>query len=231
MSGTVVRLRLPRLVIRVLVAEDHQVVRAGLVEVIGSEEDVEVVAAVGNGKLAVEAAGEHRPDVVLLDISMPVMGGIEAIGPILAASPDTRVVMLTASAGREQILSALDAGALGYLLKDASPDDIVGGVRAASRGEAPLDPKAARELLAERRVTRGADLTGRESEVLALVAEGLPNKRIAQRLEISEKTVKAHLTRVFERIGVSDRTQAALWAREHGAGGGGTADPGSQDVT
>ena len=205
--------------IRVLVAEDHQVVRAGLVEVIGSEEDIDVVAAVGNGELAVAAASEHRPDVVLLDISMPVMDGIEAIGGIREARPEASIVMLTASAGREQILRAIDAGALGYLLKDASPEEIVEGVRAASRGEAPLDPKAARELLAERRGSRAADLTDRESEVLALVAEGLPNKRIAQRLEISEKTVKAHLTRVFDRIGVTDRTQAALWAREHGAGG------------
>jgi len=218
-------------VIRVLVAEDHQVVRAGLVEVIGSEDDIEVVGAVGDGSQAVAAAGEHDPDVVLLDISMPVMDGIEAIAPIIAAAPGAHVVMLTASAGREQILRALDAGALGYLLKDASPEEIVEGVRAAARGEAPLDPKAARELLADRRGTRAAELTGRESEVLALVAEGLPNKRIAQRLEISEKTVKAHLTRVFERIGVSDRTQAALWARDHGTGGGGSAGAGPRDVT
>ncbi len=218
--------------IRVLVAEDHQVVRAGLVEVIGSEDDIEVVAAVGNGEPGGRGGRRNTvPDVVLLDISMPVMDGIEAIGPIIAAAPEARVVMLTASAGREQILRALDAGALGYLLKDASPEEIVEGVA--------RPPGARRRSTRRRRGScwrsaadpRAADLTDRESEVLALVAEGLPNKRIAQRLEISEKTVKAHLTRVFERIGVSDRTQAALWAREHGAGGEGSAGAGSHDVT
>ncbi len=202
--------------IRVLLAEDHQVVRAGLEELLGSEEDIEVVGAVGDGEAAVAAALAQRPDVVLLDIAMPELTGIEAAGRILAEWPEARIVMLTASAGREQIVHAIDAGALGYMLKDASPDDLIDGIRAASRGEAPLDPKAARELLADRRQTRPPELTGREREVLSLVAAGLPNKRIAMRLEISEKTVKAHLTRVYERIGVSDRTQAALWAREHG---------------
>jgi DNA-binding NarL/FixJ family response regulator len=219
-------------VIRVLIAEDHQVVRFGLVELLGSEDDVEVVAAVGDGEAAVAAADEHRPDVVLLDISMPELNGIEAAGRILAAWPEAHVVMLTASAARDQIVQAIDAGALGYLLKDASPDELIEGVRAAARGEVPLDPKAARELLADRQETRGPELTGRELEVLELIAEGLPNKRIATRLEISEKTVKAHLTRVYERIGVSDRTQAALWARERGVGrdrAGGPRDPGTAD--
>ena len=202
--------------IRVLIAEDHQVVRFGLEELLGSEDDLEVVAAVGNGAAAVAAVAEHRPDVILLDISMPEMTGIEAAGHILADRPEARIVMLTASAGRDQIIQAIDAGALGYMLKDSSPDELLEGIRVAARGEAPLDPKAARELLADRRETRGPELTGREREVLELVAAGLPNKRIAMRLEISEKTVKAHLTRVYERIGVSDRTQAALWAREHG---------------
>jgi DNA-binding NarL/FixJ family response regulator len=203
-------------VISVLLAEDHQVVRAGLVELLGSEEDIEVVGAVGDGAVAVDAALERRPDVVLLDIAMPELTGIEAAERILGEWPEARVVMLTASAGREQIIRAIDAGALGYMLKDASPDELIDGIRAAARGEAPLDPKAARELLADRRETRAPELTGREREVLGLVAAGMPNKRIAMRLEISEKTVKAHLTRVYERIGVSDRTQAALWAREHG---------------
>jgi DNA-binding NarL/FixJ family response regulator len=217
-------------VIRVLIAEDHQVVRFGLVELLGSEDDVEVVAAVGDGESAVSAVAEHRPDVILLDISMPEQTGIEATGRILAAWPEARVVMLTASAARDQIVQAIDAGALGYLLKDSSPDELIEGVRAAARGEAPLDPKAARELLADRQETRGPELTGREREVLELVAEGLPNKRIATRLEISEKTVKAHLPRVYERIGVSDRTQAALWARERGIGrdrAGGPGGPGT----
>jgi DNA-binding NarL/FixJ family response regulator len=203
-------------VISVLLAEDHQVVRAGLVELLGSEDDIEVVGAVGDGATALESALERRPDVVLLDIAMPELTGIEVAERILGEWPEARIVMLTASAGREQIIRAIDAGALGYMLKDASPDELIDGIRAASRGEAPLDPKAARELLADRRKTRAPELTDREREVLGLVAAGMPNKRIAMRLEISEKTVKAHLTRVYERIGVSDRTQAALWAREHG---------------
>jgi DNA-binding NarL/FixJ family response regulator len=128
-------------------------------------------------------------------------------------------VILTSFSDREQILNALDAGAIGYLLKDADPSELVEGIRAAARGESPIDPKAARAMLTGRSrssTETGADLTAREREVLSLVAEGLPNKLISRRLEISEKTVKAHLTSVFARIGVSDRTQAALWAREHG---------------
>jgi len=128
------------------------------------------------------------------------------------------VVILTASADREQMLRAVDAGALGYLLKDASPAELIEGIRAASRGESPLDPKVARELLADRRETRAPQLTDREREVLTLVGEGLPNKLIARRLEISEKTVKSHLTRIFRELRVTDRTQAALWAERHGLG-------------
>jgi DNA-binding NarL/FixJ family response regulator len=132
------------------------------------------------------------------------------------------VVILTSFSDRARILDALDAGAAGYLLKDAEPDQLLRGIRAAAAGEAPLAPRAASELLAERHETRPASgLTPREREVLAMVAEGLPNKLIARRLEISEKTVKAHLTRIFERLGVSDRTQAALWAQRHRLGAGG----------
>lgn len=193
-------------------------VRSGLEELLRSEEDMEVIAAVSNGQEVVDLAEEARADVILLDISMPVMDGIEATGRIVDLLPDARVVILTASDGREQIMAAIDAGALGYLLKDAEPEELLEGIRAADRGEAPLDPRAARELIAQRRGSRTPELTNRELEVLALVAEGMPNKLIAGRLEISEKTVKAHLTRVYERIGVSDRTQAALWARERRIG-------------
>ena len=207
--------------IRLLLAEDHPVVRTGLEELLGSEADIEIVATVGDGAAAVDAVAEHDPAVALLDVTMPVMDGIEATRRIAEASPGTRVVILTASADREQMLRAVDAGALGYLLKDASPAELIEGVRAAARGESPLDPKLARELLADRREARSAQLTGREREVLALVGEGLANKLIARRLEISEKTVKAHLTRIYAEIGVTDRTQAALWAREHGLEGTG----------
>ena len=174
-----------------------------------------VVFTCTDGGQAVDEAGRHHPDVVLMDIAMPGMDGIEATRRIAASGAPTRIVILTASAGRESILRAIDAGALGYMLKDAPPGDLLEGIRAAARGDAPLDPKAARQLVAERHGSGAPQLTGREREVLELVAEGLPNKLIARRLEISEKTVKAHLTRVYDRIGVTDRTQAALWAGQN----------------
>ncbi|MFN8112258.1 MAG: response regulator transcription factor [Solirubrobacterales bacterium] len=213
--------------ISVLLAEDHPVVRTGLVELLGSEPDIEILAAVGDGAAAVAALeGAEPPDVVLLDVTMPEMDGIEATRRIAESHPDLKVVILTASADREQMLRAVDAGALGYLLKDASPAELIEGVRSAARGESPLDPKVARELLADRREARAPQLTDRERQVLALVGEGLANKLIARRLEISEKTVKAHLTRVYTEIGVTDRTQAALWARSHGITPENEGDPG-----
>jgi DNA-binding NarL/FixJ family response regulator len=126
------------------------------------------------------------------------------------------VVVLTAFSDRSRILDAIDAGAVGYLLKDAEPDELIRGLQAAARGESPLAPKAAQALVAARAEQQGdPELTPREQEVLALLADGLPNKLIARRLDISEKTVKAHLTNIFQRIGVTDRTQAALWAQRH----------------
>jgi DNA-binding NarL/FixJ family response regulator len=205
-------------VISVLVAEDHSVMRGGLVELLGVADDLEVVGTAANGTEAIELARDLRPDVVLMDISMPDVDGIAATGSILEAEPGARVVMLTAFSDRDRVVAALDAGAIGYLLKDSEPDEVLEAIRAAARGDAPLAPRAARELLAARSEEHRADLSSREREVLALVAEGLPNKLIARRLEISEKTVKAHLTSVFQRIGVSDRTQAALWAQRHGIG-------------
>ncbi|MFL5892843.1 MAG: response regulator [Solirubrobacterales bacterium] len=202
--------------IRVLVAEDHAVVRGGLVELLGAADDVDVVATAADGDAALAKVRELRPDVVLMDISMPNTGGIEATASIADFDSDVRVVMLTAFSDRDRVVAALDAGAVGYLLKDAEPAELLGAIRAAARGEAPLAPRAARELLAARSEERHAELSKREREVLALVAEGLPNKLIARRLEISEKTVKTHLTNVFQRIGVTDRTQAALWAQRHG---------------
>jgi DNA-binding NarL/FixJ family response regulator len=203
--------------IRLLLAEDHPVVRAGLERLLANENDIELVGAARNGEEAVELADEIRPDVVLMDLSMPVMDGIEATRRITNAHKGSiRVVILTSFSDREEIMAALDAGASGYLLKDAEPHELLDGVRAAARGEAPLAPKAAREVLATRREERPADgLSARELDVLRLIAQGLPNKRIARELRISEKTVKAHLTNIFQRIGVTDRTQAALWAQRH----------------
>jgi DNA-binding NarL/FixJ family response regulator len=205
-------------VISVLVAEDHTVMRGGLVELLSVADDLEVVGTAVDGAEAIELAEELRPDVVLMDISMPDVDGIRATGSILEARSETRVVMLTAFSDRDRVVAALDAGAIGYLLKDSEPQEVLEAVRAAARGDAPLAPRAARQLLAARSEEQRADLSKREREVLALVAEGSPNKLIARRLEISEKTVKTHLTSVFQRIGVSDRTQAALWAQRQGFG-------------
>ena len=152
-----------------------------------------------------------------MDLEMPEMDGIEATRRIKEERPDVAVVILTSFSDRERILRALDAGAAGYLLKDAESDDLARSIRAAARGDAPLDPKAARELLSARAPGSPLEsLSPREREVLVMVTEGLPNKMIARRLSISEKTVKAHLTSVFRQIGVTDRTQAALWAQRHG---------------
>jgi DNA-binding NarL/FixJ family response regulator len=199
-------------VIRVLIADDHGVVREGLSRLLSTADGIEVLPMARDGGQAVAIA-----DVVLMDLSMPNVNGTEATRRILAANPDVQVVILTSFSDREQILGALGAGAVGYLLKDAEPGELIDGVRAAARGESPLHPKAAREVLTARETAAPAeDLTAREREVLVLLAEGMPNKRISMRLGISEKTVKAHVTSIFNRIGVSDRTQAALWARDNG---------------
>jgi DNA-binding NarL/FixJ family response regulator len=207
--------------IRILIVDDHAVVRAGLEQLLSRVEDFSVIGSAADGREAVEAAVEHRPDVVLMDLSMPNLGGIAATEQIVAATDDVRVVVLTSYSDRDRILNALDAGAVGYLLKDADPPELIAGVRAAADGDSPLHPKAASAVLSARAERRPAQaLSEREREVLELVADGLSNQKIAVRLGISEKTVKAHLTNVFRHLGVEDRTQAALWARENGLGAG-----------
>ncbi len=204
--------------IRVVVVDDHAIVRRGLEQLLAGVPDVEVVATAGDGASALDAVERTAPDVVLMDLQMPGMDGVEATRRIVAAGgPD--VLVLTSFSDAERILAALDAGAVGYLLKDAEPEAVIEGVRAVSRGESPLHPRAARQLLGARRSAPTAvALTPRERQVLALVRDGLANKQIARRLGISERTVKAHLTSVFTSIGVADRTQAALWAERHGVG-------------
>jgi DNA-binding NarL/FixJ family response regulator len=202
-------------VIRVLAADDHPLALAGLQQLLGTLDDVALVGVAASGDEAVRLAAEHQPDVVLMDLEMPGKDGIEATRELLAGRPETAVVVLTSFSDRERILAALDAGAVGYLLKDVEPDELARAIHAAARGQAPLHPQAARELLTQHR-RPGPQLTAREEEVLALVAQGLPNKLIARRLAVSERTVKGHLTHIFERIGVTDRTQAALWARDRG---------------
>jgi DNA-binding NarL/FixJ family response regulator len=205
-------------VIRVALADDHRVVRVGLEQLLATFDDVELVGSADGGEAAVEQVTAQKPDVLLLDLSMPDLDGIEVTRRVAAASPSTRVVLFTSFSDREQILQALDAGAIGYLLKDAEPEAIHEALRAAARGEAPLAPKAAAELLASRaeRPTGSVELTARERDVLQLVIAGDANKQIARKLGISEKTVKGHLTNLFQRIGVQDRTQAALWAERNG---------------
>ena len=205
--------------IRVALADDHRVVRVGLEQLLGTFDDVELVGSADGGQAAVELCATERPDVLLLDLQMPEVDGIEATRRLREASPDTSVVVFTSFSDRDGIVRALDAGAVGYLLKDAEPEEIHGAIRAAARGEAPLAPRAAAALLADRRSRAAAqvELSPRERDVLQLVLDGLANKQIARRLGISEKTVKGHLTNLFQRIGVSDRTQAALWAERTGA--------------
>lgn len=207
--------------IRVLLADDHGVIRDGLGRLISALDDVELVGVAADGANAVEQCLRTEPDVVLMDLEMPVLDGIEATRRIVAERPGTAVLVLTSFSDRARIVGALEAGACGYLLKDVDAAQVAEGIRAAARGESPLDPRAARTILSARSASDPLDgLSEREREVLALLVEGLPNKLIARRLEISEKTVKSHLTRVFRAIGVTDRTQAALWAERNGLGPG-----------
>ena len=212
--------------IRVVLADDHAVVRRGLAGLIESTEDLEVVGVARDGNEAVALVREHRPDVAVMDLQMPVLDGVEATRAIVGEAIDTEVLVLTSFSDHARIDAALEAGAVGYLLKDAEPEALLDGIRAVARGESPLDPRAARHVLSRRSASAapGADqdaaaLSPREAEVLRLVVEGLLNKQIAQRLGITERTVQAHLTSAYQRIGVADRTQAALWAQRHDLGG------------
>lgn len=203
--------------IRVAIADDHKVVRVGLEQLLATFDDVEFVGAAAGGEEAAALCEAERPDVLLLDLSMPQVDGIDVARRLRAGAVPTRAVVFTSFSDRDRIVQALDAGAVGYLLKDAEPDEIHSAIQAAARGESPLAPRAAAELLADRRARPSSvELTPREKEVLGLVVEGLANKQIARRMGISEKTVKGHLTNLFQRIGVADRTQAALWAERTG---------------
>ena len=201
--------------IRVVLVDDHAMIRAGVEQLLAGTDDIEVVGAAADGRQAMDVIRRLRPDVVLMDLQMPVVDGVDATRMIMAERLGVDVLVLTTYSDSERILAALDAGAVGYLLKDADPEDVLHGIRAVSRGESPIHPKAARALLGVRAGPAQMQLTSRESEVLGLVRDGLANKQIARRLDISERTVKAHLTSAFARIGVSDRTQAALWVQRN----------------
>jgi DNA-binding NarL/FixJ family response regulator len=204
-------------VIRVAVADDHGVLRDGLAGVIAAQLDMELVATAADGAEAVAICRSASPDVVLMDLEMPVLDGIEATRQILVDAPGTAVLVLTSFSDRRRITGALEAGAVGYLLKDASAEEVVRGIRTAAAGGSPLDPRAARSLLEAKNAPDPlAGISPREREVFALLLDGMPNKLIARRLGISEKTVKSHLTSIFRGIGVTDRVQAVLWAERQG---------------
>jgi NarL family two-component system response regulator LiaR len=203
--------------IRVLVVDDHAVVREGLRTFLRLQEGIDVVGEAEDGIAALDAALLHAPDVVLMDLVMPRLDGVEAMRRIRAERPQTRVIVLTSFGDDEKLLAAVHVGAAGYLLKSAEPSEIVRAIRSAHAGEAVIDPKAAGRLLdALARTQPGAHLTPREAEVLASLCRGLSNKRIALELRLSEKTVKTHIGHIFAKLGVSDRTQAALVAVREG---------------
>jgi DNA-binding NarL/FixJ family response regulator len=199
---------------RVLIVDDHRLVRAGLAGLLATAADLEVVGEAADGAHAVELARSAGPDVILMDISMPGTDGVTATRRIMAECPGVRVVALTSFTDHARVNQMLGAGAVGYLLKDCEPGDLLNAVRSAARGEVPIDPRVAGALLPG----AGWDaspLSAREAQVLRLVARGLANKQVARELGISERTVKVHLGNVFRQLGVGDRTSAALWAREH----------------
>ncbi|MBT1674253.1 response regulator transcription factor [Curtobacterium flaccumfaciens] len=205
--------------IRVVVADDHPIVRSGIVALLQDADDVEVVGQASDGRAAVTVALAERPDVVLMDLRMPVLDGDAATAEILAADPGVRVLILTTYESDDQILAAIEAGATGYLLKAAPESEILAGVRATARGETALAPSAAAALV--RRATgslpaaaAGPSLTPRELDVLRLVAQGNSNPAIGRALFLSEATVKTHLGHVFEKLGVNDRTRAVTRAME-----------------
>jgi two-component system, NarL family, response regulator LiaR len=202
--------------IRVLLVDDHAVVREGLRAFLELQEGIEVAGEAGDGREGVAAAERLRPDVVLMDLVMPRLDGVGAMRELRRRLPEVRVIVLTSFADDEQLLPAVQAGAAGYLLKNAQPQELARAIRAAHAGEALLDPQIAARLLESIARSAGdapADpLTRRESEVLQLIARGLSNKRIARELGIAEKTVKTHVGHLLAKLGVSDRTQAALHA-------------------
>jgi DNA-binding NarL/FixJ family response regulator len=207
--------------IRVLIADDHAVVRQGLRTFLDLQEDIEVVAEAGDGESAVDAAARTDPDVILLDLVMPRLDGVGALKRLRAGESRARVIVLTSFGDDDKLFAALRAGAAGYLLKDVEPPELVRAIRAAHGGNAPLSPTIATRVVEEIAQGGGApaevdDLTPRERDVLILIARGRSNKVIALELGVAEKTVKTHVSHIFGKLGLTDRTQAALFAIRHG---------------
>lgn len=217
--------------IRVVVADDEPLIRAGIRMILTSDREIEVVAEAANGREAIDLARSHTADVVLLDIQMPVMDGLTALGEFRRAAPATRVIVLTTFGERENVLRALEHGGAGFLLKDTAPAELIRAVRAAAAGEAYLSPGATRhvvdQLASGRAAARGeeararvAGLSAREREVLALLGEGLSNADAGRRLHMSEATVKTYVSRILAKLECENRVQAALLARDAGLDGG-----------
>lgn len=206
--------------IGVLLVDDHAVVREGLRTFLELQDGIEVVGEAADGEEGVREAERLRPDVILMDLVMPKLDGVEAMRELRRELPETRVIVLTSFAEDDRLLPAIQAGAAGYLLKDVRPAELARAVRAAHAGEALLDPAVAARLVEAIAQAPGEEpverLTPREREVLEMIGRGLPNKLIARRLEVSEKTVKNHVTHLLAKLGVSDRTQAALYAARTG---------------
>lgn len=203
--------------IRLLLVDDHVVVRQGLRMVLGLEPDFEIVGEASNGAEAVEAARRLAPQVVLMDLLMPVMNGVDAIRSIKAELPEMEIVALTSVLEDRLVIDAVEAGAMGYLLKETGPDTLFEAIRAASRGEVRLDPRARKRLLREVRTPEMREsLTARETETLRLLARGLANREIAEELGVSEMTVKTHVSSILSKLDLSSRTQAALFALREG---------------
>ena len=207
--------------IRVLIADDHHVVRRGLLFFLKTQKDMDVVGEATNGKEAVELTALLRPDVVLMDLVMPIMDGIQATKKIKAKYPQTQVLMLTSFSDRDHVIPAIEAGAAGYQLKDIEPDDLVESIRTLMRGENTLHPQATSQLMKEREPQiepphKLYPLTPREQDVLSELTKGKSNKEIATALFVTEKTVKTHISNIFSKLLVQDRTQAALYAVKHG---------------
>ncbi|MFD8146739.1 response regulator [Streptomyces sp. NPDC059708] len=202
--------------LRVITADDHTVMRAGLVALLSAEPSLEIVGEAEDGAAAVALTARLDPDVALLDLRMPVLDGVGATAAITAAHPRTRVLILTTYDTDTEIERAVEAGATGYLLKDATREQLVDAIHAASRGETVLAPRVAQQLVARMRRPARVALTAREGEVLRAVADGLSNAEIGTRLFIGEATVKTHLLRIFAKLDVSDRTRAVVVAMENG---------------
>jgi DNA-binding NarL/FixJ family response regulator len=202
--------------IRVLIADDHAVVRQGLRTFLELQEDIEVVGDAADGAAALAGVERFEPDVVLMDLVMPGLGGVEAIRRLRTLRPETRVLVLTSFLDDEKLFPAVRAGAAGYLLKDVEPSELVRAIRTVADGESLLHPAVAARLMEEfsdtERPVADEALTAREREVLLLIARGLPNKQIALELGIAEKTVKTHVSSILGKLGLTDRTQAALYA-------------------